>query len=130
MPAETPMHHSAAKTASAARSFRIEVPPLGFRINYGQAGDRFRSPPSVLPASFSETRWSALTSPHAVTVSTAEHSNEVWDLIVGGENLNERAGRHPAHQRCFNASFPAGRNIASLYTSLRRQRPAWAPRSR
>jgi hypothetical protein len=36
-------------------------------------------------------------------VSTAEHSNEglaqVWDLIVGGESLNERAGRHPARQR-------------------------------
>jgi hypothetical protein len=27
MPAETPTHHSAAKTANPARSFRIEHPP-------------------------------------------------------------------------------------------------------
>ena len=52
MPAETPMHHSAAKTASAARSFRIEVPPLGSRMNYGQVGDWFRSPPSSGTLSF------------------------------------------------------------------------------
>jgi hypothetical protein len=47
MLAETPMQHSAANTTSAARNFRIEVPPLESRINYGQVADRFRSPPSI-----------------------------------------------------------------------------------
>lgn len=73
MPAETPIHHSAAKTANAARSFRIEVPPLGSRINYVRAGDWFRRAPSPRP--------------HAVPVSAAEQSKRntrtrLCDLIV------------------------------------------------
>jgi hypothetical protein len=42
MTADAQIHHSAAKTARTARSFRIEVPPLGPRMDYVQAGDRFR----------------------------------------------------------------------------------------
>jgi hypothetical protein len=103
MPVETPMHHSATKTASAARSFRIEVPPLGSPDQL-RPGRRSVSQPTGRPTGqLQRNAIERLTSPHAVTVSTAEHSNEgltkVWDLIVGGENLHQRAGRHPARQR-------------------------------
>ncbi len=41
------MHQSAEKKARTVKSLRIEVPPSGPRIDYGQVGDRVRSQPSV-----------------------------------------------------------------------------------